>query len=93
LEEINQVKPGDEQWERMIWGDFVERDGEFLGEWGGRPQWGGKYFKRMMERYQLTLLIRSHQPNHHLDNQQELYHDLYLMPSADDCHSGSREGT
>jgi len=63
LEEINQLKPGDEQWERMIWGDFVERDGEFLGEWGGRPQWGGQYFKRMMERYQLALLIRSHQPN------------------------------
>ena len=63
LNEINQVKPGDDQWERMIWGDFVERDEEFLGEWGGRPQWGGKYFKRMMERYQLTLLIRSHQPN------------------------------
>jgi len=63
LDEINQVKPGDDQWERMIWGDFVERDEEFLGEWGGRPQWGGKYFKRMMERYQLTLLIRSHQPN------------------------------
>ena len=63
LEEINQVKPGDDQWERMIWGDFVERNGEFLGEWGGRPQWGGEYFKRMMERYQLALLIRSHQPN------------------------------
>jgi predicted MPP superfamily phosphohydrolase len=63
LEEINQVKPGDDQWERMIWGDFVERNGEFLGEWGGRPQWGGQYFKRMMERYQLALLIRSHQPN------------------------------
>jgi hypothetical protein len=63
LEEINQVKPGDDPWERMIWGDFVERDGEFLGEWGGRPQWGGPYFKRMMERYQLALLIRSHQPN------------------------------
>ena len=63
LEEINQVEPGDDQWERMIWGDFVERDGEFLGDWGGRPQWGGHYFKRMMERYQLTLLIRSHQPN------------------------------
>jgi predicted phosphodiesterase len=62
LEEINQVKPGDDQWERMIWGDFLERDGEFLGEWGGRPQWGGGYFKRMMERYQLALLIRSHQP-------------------------------
>jgi len=62
LEEINQVQPGDEQWERMVWGDFTERDGEFLGEWGGRPMWGGDYFKRMMERYQLKLLIRSHQP-------------------------------
>ena len=63
LEEINHVKPGDDHWERMIWGDFLERRGEFLGEWGGRPQWGGDYFKRMMERYQLALLIRSHQPS------------------------------
>ena len=63
LEEINEVKPGDDQWERMIWGDFAERNGEFLGEWGGRPQWGGEYFRRMMDRYQLTLLIRSHQPH------------------------------
>jgi len=32
-------------WERMIWGDFLERDGEFLGEWGGRPPVGWRLFQ------------------------------------------------
>ena len=53
---------GDDQWERIVWGDFVERDGECLGDWGGRPQFGRRYFDRMMDRYQKQVLIRSHQP-------------------------------
>jgi hypothetical protein len=63
LEEINQIQPGDGNWDRITWGDFLEDEGEFLGDWGGRPQFGGRYFRRMMDRYQRKLLIRSHQPN------------------------------
>ena len=62
LEEIKQIEWGDEQWERIVWGDFVEKEGEFLGDWGGRPQFGRSYFRRMMDRYQKRVLIRSHQP-------------------------------
>jgi predicted phosphodiesterase len=63
LEEINQIEWGDDQWDRVLWGDFVEREGEFLGDWGGRPQFGRNYFERMMARYQKRVLIRSHQPH------------------------------
>ena len=62
LEEINRIEWGDEQWERILWGDFVERGGEFLGDWAGRPQFGRPYFERMMDRYRKRVLIRSHQP-------------------------------
>ena len=62
LEEINRIEWGDEQWERVLWGDFVEREGEFLGDWAGRPQFGRPYFERMMDHYQKRVLIRSHQP-------------------------------
>jgi hypothetical protein len=62
LEEINQIQPGDENWNSIIWGDFLEGEGDLLGDWGGRPQYGGRYFRRMMDRYQRRLLIRSHQP-------------------------------
>ncbi len=62
LEEIDQIEWGDDQWDRIVWGDFVERQGEFLGDWGGRPQFGRRYFERVMDRYQKRVLIRSHQP-------------------------------
>ncbi len=63
LDEINQIEWGDDQWDRIVWGDFVEREGEILGDWGGRPQFGRGYFERVMDRYGKRVLIRSHQPN------------------------------
>ncbi len=63
LEQINQIVPGDENWNWITWGDFLEQEGELLGDWGGRPQMGAQYFRRMMGRYQKKLLLRSHQPN------------------------------
>jgi protein phosphatase len=62
LEEINRIEWGDDQWDRIVWGDFVEREGEILEDWGGRRQFGRRYFKRMMDRYGKRVLIRSHQP-------------------------------
>ncbi|MCX8117267.1 MAG: metallophosphoesterase [Desulfobacterota bacterium] len=63
LEELNRIEWGDSNWDRIVWGDFVEAGGDFLGQPWGRPQFGGDYFCRLMERYQKRLLIRSHQPN------------------------------
>jgi protein phosphatase len=63
LEEISSMELGDENWDRMVWGDFAEKEVEFLGDLWGRPQFGRPYFERMMERYQKQVLVRSHQPH------------------------------
>ena len=62
LEDINQIEWGDDHWNRIVWGDFVELDVDVMDDWGGRPQYGRRYFGRMMDRYQKQILIRSHQP-------------------------------
>lgn len=67
LEDINGVTWGDDTWNTIVWGDFVEQEGDLLGDWGGRPQLGEQYFRRLMQRYQKRLLIRSHQPNSPLE--------------------------
>jgi hypothetical protein len=63
LEDINRIDWGDERWNEIVWGDFVELDVDVVDDWGGRPQYGRQYFSRMMERYQKHVLIRSHQPH------------------------------
>jgi predicted phosphodiesterase len=63
LEEVQQIELGDENWDRMVWGDFVENEIDSLGDLWGRPQFGRPYFERLMERYQKQVLIRSHQPH------------------------------
>jgi serine/threonine-protein phosphatase PP1 catalytic subunit len=63
LEEIDRIEWGDAHWDRIVWGDFTEDDGDVLGDWGGRPQFGRQYFERMMARYGKQVLIRSHQPS------------------------------
>ncbi len=63
LEETSKIELGDENWDRIVWGDFVEEEVEFLGDLWGRPQFGRPYFERMMARYQEQVLVRSHQPH------------------------------
>jgi predicted phosphodiesterase len=63
LEEIDRIKWGDSRWDRIVWGDFLEGEGDFLGDPWGRPQFGGSYFRRLMERYRKKVLVRSHQPH------------------------------
>jgi predicted phosphodiesterase len=63
LEEMDQIELGDENWDRIVWGDFVENEMDILGDLWGRPQFGRPYFERMMERYEKQALIRSHQPH------------------------------
>jgi predicted phosphodiesterase len=62
LEGMNQIELGDEHWDRVVWGDFVESKMDSVGDLWGRPQFGQQYFSRLMERYQKKVLIRSHQP-------------------------------
>lgn len=63
LDDINRIEWGDENWNRIVWGDFIELNVEVEEDWGGRPQYGRPYFGRMMDRYQKQVLIRSHQPH------------------------------
>ena len=63
LEEVGKIELGDENWDRMVWGDFAEEEVNFLGDLWGRPLFGRPYFERMMERYQKQVLVRSHQPH------------------------------
>lgn len=63
LQDINGIEWGDENWNRMVWGDFLEMDVEVTEDWGGRPQYGRPYFERLMHRYRKQVLIRSHQPH------------------------------
>jgi predicted phosphodiesterase len=63
LEEMDQIEWGDSNWDKIVWGDFVESDVDILGDWWGRPQFGRAYFGKMMDRYQKQILVRSHQPN------------------------------
>ena len=63
LEDIGRVELGDENWDRIVWGDFAVEEVDFLGDLWGRPQFGRPYFERMMERYQKQVLLRSHQPH------------------------------
>jgi len=63
LEEMDKIELGDANWDRIVWGDFVESDVDILGDWWGRPQFGTSYFGHMMNRYKKQILVRSHQPN------------------------------
>ena len=63
LEETDQVELGNGNWDRMVWGDFVENETDSMGDLWGRPQFGRHYFDRLMERYQRKVLVRSHQPH------------------------------
>jgi len=63
LEEMSRIELGDENWDRVVWGDFAEEEDNFLGDLWGRPQFGQPYFEQMMERYRKQVLIRSHQPH------------------------------
>jgi protein phosphatase len=62
LGDFNRIEWGDEHWDRILWGDFVENEINVLDNRWGRPQLGQPYFEQIMERYQKQVLIRSHQP-------------------------------
>jgi hypothetical protein len=60
---MDQIEWGSANWDKIVWGDFVESDLDILNDLWGRPQFGRAYFDRMMDRYQKKILVRSHQPN------------------------------
>ncbi|MFC1928048.1 metallophosphoesterase family protein [Chloroflexota bacterium] len=65
LLDINGIQIGDVGWKQVTWGDWQDIDGDYLGTdtYTGRPQFGRRYFDRLMERLEKNVLIRSHQPD------------------------------
>lgn len=57
------AQPGSEHWRAITWGDWQEVSGYYLGEHGGRPQYGEAYFREIMRRLNKKVLIRGHQPH------------------------------
>ncbi|MCM8762258.1 MAG: serine/threonine protein phosphatase [Candidatus Omnitrophica bacterium] len=62
IEDIDTIQPGDENWIRIIWGDFRDKPGMALGNFLGRPKFGRDYFLKVMERLEKNVLIRGHDP-------------------------------
>jgi len=76
LSDINKIQTGGEEWKQVTWGDWQEIDGGYLGvdRYTGRPQFGRRYFDKLMKRFDKNVLIRSHQP----DTPQVMYGDRCL---------------
>ncbi len=62
MSDFDKIIAGDNNWEQIVWGDFAESRGDYLGDYMGRPQFGRDYFERIMARFGKNVLIRSHQP-------------------------------
>lgn len=62
LDEINQIIDGDIKWFQITWMDFEDRKGEYLytDPWTGRDKYGADYFKKIMNRLGMEVLIRAH---------------------------------
>jgi len=63
IEDIKKIEIGNENWLRICWGDFYDKEGEFLGidPFSGRPRFGRDYFFKIMNKLKKKILIRSHQ--------------------------------
>ncbi|MCM8818072.1 MAG: serine/threonine protein phosphatase [Candidatus Omnitrophica bacterium] len=62
IEDIEKIEIGDREWFKIIWGDFRDKEGEFLGNFLGRPKFGRDYFFKIMNKIGFNVLIRSHDP-------------------------------
>ncbi len=62
LEDIEKIEIGDNEWFKIMWGDFKDKEGENLGNFLGRPKFGKDYFFKIMDKLKLNVLIRSHDP-------------------------------
>ncbi len=62
-EDINDVQLCSDHWFQLAWGDFVDKNGDFIGTNSGRPVFGMDYFNRVMNQLGAQVLIRSHQAN------------------------------
>ncbi len=64
LNDIGKIHPGDKTWQQVVWGDWQETSGDYMGRdtYTGRPQFGRGYFDRVIKQLKKNILVRSHQP-------------------------------
>ncbi len=62
LEDMEKIEIGDKEWFKIMWGDFKDKEGEYLGDFLGRPKFGKDYFLKVMDKIGVNVLIRSHDP-------------------------------
>ena len=58
----DKITPGGDNWMRILWADFREKEGECLGVLCGRIKLGRNYFERIMNAIGKNVLMRSHDP-------------------------------
>ena len=64
VEEIERVQLGSADWRKITWGDWADAPGYVLDPGVfGRPTFGRDFFREVMDRLDLRVLIRSHQPH------------------------------
>jgi len=88
LEDFEKIKLGDKNWFKICWGDFLNKDGDYLGSdpFTGRPQFGKDYFLRIMKKFKKEVLIRSHQP----DSPQFMFDDKCLTIFTSSAYARER---
>ncbi|MCL5674798.1 MAG: serine/threonine protein phosphatase [Candidatus Omnitrophica bacterium] len=62
IEDVEKITENDENWIKILWGDFRDKEGEILGNLCGRIKLGRDYFFRIMDNIKKNVLIRSHDP-------------------------------
>jgi len=66
LKEVDDITLGSTNWKEICWGDFREDSGKrLMSDFAnrGRPVFGRDWFFEIMERLNMQVLIRSHQPD------------------------------
>jgi len=64
IDEINRIELGSADWRKATWGDWADVPGHAVSPGVfSRPSYGRDYFYEVMERLNLRVLVRSHQPH------------------------------
>jgi hypothetical protein len=62
LPDVNGIVFGSMEWRQIAWGDWQDEPLGYVGDAGGRLQFGRMYFDDVMKRFGKTILVRAHQP-------------------------------
>jgi len=63
VHDIEYIQLGSSDWRKITWGDWADVPGYSAGDYFGRPTFGRDFFREVMDRLGLKVLVRSHQPH------------------------------